>query len=82
MVSTEYKGLYTTARFDSESDETVAGRYYGPVPPPGRPHRYFFKLYALDEVLGLKPRATAAQVLTSFSRHVLTQATLMGTYQR
>ena len=56
--------------------------YYGPLPPQGRPHRYFFKLYALDKVLGLKPRATAAQVLTSFSGHVLTEATLIGTYQR
>src|ERR1035441_8519408 len=60
-------------------DEYERVGYYGPLPPPGRPHRYFFKLYALDKVLGLKPRATAAQVLASFSRHVLTQATLMGT---
>ena len=56
--------------------------YFGPLPPPGRPHRYFFKLYALDKVLGLKPRATKEQVLASFSGHVLTEATLMGTYQR
>ena len=56
--------------------------YYGPLPPPGRPHRYFFKLYALDKLLGLKPRATKAQLLTVFSGHVLTEAGLMGTYQR
>ena len=56
--------------------------YHGPLPPPGKPHRYFFKLYALDKALHLKPRATAAQVLASFSGHVLTQATLMGTFQR
>src|SRR6516164_7719219 len=24
--------------------------YGGPAPPPGKPHRYFFKLYALDTV--------------------------------
>ncbi|MFI5349386.1 MAG: YbhB/YbcL family Raf kinase inhibitor-like protein [Elusimicrobiota bacterium] len=56
--------------------------YFGPLPPPGRPHRYFFKLYALDKVLGLKPRATKDQVLAAFSGHVIAEATLMGTYQR
>jgi Raf kinase inhibitor-like YbhB/YbcL family protein len=56
--------------------------YYGPLPPPGRMHRYFFKLYALDKTLGLKARATAAQTLAAFSGHVITEATLMGTYRR
>ena len=32
--------------------------YGGPCPPPGKPHRYFFKLYALDAFLDLKPGAT------------------------
>ena len=32
--------------------------YGGPCPPPGKPHRYFFKLYALDTTLGLKPGST------------------------
>jgi len=29
--------------------------YGGPCPPPGKGHRYFFKLYALDRVIDLKP---------------------------
>ena len=32
-------------------------RYNGPMPPPGRPHRYFFKLYALDCTLDLQAGA-------------------------
>ena len=32
--------------------------YGGPAPPKGNPHRYYFKLYALDKVLDLSPGAT------------------------
>ena len=56
--------------------------YGGPCPPPGKPHRYFFKLYALDAPTNLKPRATKADVLRASEGHVLAQAELMGTYER
>src|SRR5574340_656920 len=56
--------------------------YGGPCPPPGKPHRYFFKLYALDAPTNLKPRATKADVLNAIEGHVLAQAELMGTYKR
>jgi len=56
--------------------------YGGPCPPPGKPHRYFFRLYALDAATGLRPRATKADVLQAIEGHVLEQAELMGTYQR
>jgi Raf kinase inhibitor-like YbhB/YbcL family protein len=56
--------------------------YGGPCPPPGKPHRYFFKLYALDAALDLKPGATKQDVEHSMNQHVLAQAQLMGTYQR
>src|ERR1051325_6902557 len=36
--------------------------FFGPCPPPGKPHRYFFKLYALSAPLGLPPGATKAEV--------------------
>jgi len=56
--------------------------YGGPCPPPGKPHRYFFKLYALDGPLGLKPGATKNAVETVMAGHILAQAQWMGTYQR
>ena len=56
--------------------------YGGPCPPPGKPHRYFFKLYALDAPTNLKPRATKAELLKAIEGHVLGLAELMGTYQR
>ena len=56
--------------------------YGGPCPPPGDPHRYFFKLYALDTVLELKPGATKPELLKAMEGHILAHAQLMGTYQR
>jgi Raf kinase inhibitor-like YbhB/YbcL family protein len=56
--------------------------YYGPCPPPGSPHRYFFKLYALDVALALAPRATKSDVRKAMSGHVLAQAELVGTFRR
>jgi hypothetical protein len=56
--------------------------YGGPCPPPGHPHRYFFKLYALDSELLLTSSATKKDVDGAMQGHVLAQAELMGTYQR
>ena len=56
--------------------------YGGPCPPPGKPHRYFFKLYALDTELALKPGASKKDVERGMDKHILAQAQLMGTYKR
>jgi Raf kinase inhibitor-like YbhB/YbcL family protein len=63
-------------------DEFERNRYSGPCPPPGKPHHYHFKLYALDRKLGLKPDATKFDVLKAMKGHVLGQGELIGTYQR
>ena len=55
---------------------------YGGPCPPGGTHRYFFKLYALDTVLGLEPWASKQQVKEAMEGHVLDTAKLMGTYAR
>ena len=56
--------------------------YGGPCPPPGGPHRYFFKLYALDAKLNLKAGATKADVEKAMQGHILAQGELMGRYGR
>jgi Raf kinase inhibitor-like YbhB/YbcL family protein len=56
--------------------------YNGPCPPPGKPHRYFFRLYALDEKLELAPGANSADLQQAMKGHVLMQAEYMGAYRR
>lgn len=52
----------------------------GPCPPKGR-HRYFFKLYALDQKLGLES-PTKAELEAAMEGHVLARGVLMGTYEK
>ena len=56
--------------------------YGGPCPPPGKPHRYFFRLYALNTELALKPGATRKDLLRAMEHHVVAEGQLVGTYQR
>jgi Raf kinase inhibitor-like YbhB/YbcL family protein len=55
--------------------------YGGPCPPVGT-HRYFFRVYALDNGLGLGEGTTKDQVLAAMDGHVLATGTLMGRYAR
>jgi Raf kinase inhibitor-like YbhB/YbcL family protein len=56
--------------------------YNGPCPPPGKPHRYYFILRALDTGLDLPPRVMKREVEKAVEGHVLGEATLMGTFKR
>ena len=55
--------------------------YSGPCPPGGT-HRYYFKVYALDSEMGLKPGATKKELLKAMEGHILGQGQLMGRYER
>jgi len=70
-------------------DGTLQGRtdfrkigYGGPCPPPGGPHRYFFKLYALDAKLNLGPGLTKKKLLEAMEGHILEQAEVIGKFKR
>ncbi len=54
--------------------------YGGPCPPIGR-HRYFHKLYALDEVLPDLKNPTKAKLEAQMSGHIIATAELVGTYE-
>jgi Raf kinase inhibitor-like YbhB/YbcL family protein len=55
----------------------------GPCPPPGHgPHRYFFRLHALNAELDIGFRARRRELDQALSGHVLMTAVLVGLYQR
>ena len=55
--------------------------YFGPC-PPDREHRYFFKLYALDDLLDLPELATKKDIEEAMEGHIIDQAELVGLYKR
>ncbi len=65
---------------DGKNDWKRTG-WGGPCPPIGS-HRYFFKLYALDTLLGDKGPLTKPELEKALEGHTLAKAQLMGTYQK
>ncbi len=56
--------------------------YIGPCPPLGKPHRYFFKLYALDALLNLSAGADKNSLESEINAHLLAKAEIILIYQR
>jgi hypothetical protein len=67
------------ARQGANDGKTIG--YIGPCPPIGR-HRYFFKLYALDTMLGDLSTPTKRALEAAIREHVLEHAELVGLYER
>lgn len=55
--------------------------YGGPCPPAGI-HRYFFKVYALNNLLKLPPGTRKFQLEAAMKDHILAYGELVGLYQR
>ena len=53
--------------------------YGGPQPPSGT-HRYYFKMFALDQTLDLRSGAKRQELDKAMSGHVIAQGQLMGRY--
>jgi Raf kinase inhibitor-like YbhB/YbcL family protein len=56
--------------------------YIGPCPPPGKPHRYTFKVYALDTMLNLAANSSKTDLATAMKSHVLAEGRLIGLFSR
>lgn len=56
--------------------------YSGPMPPTKKPHRYYFKIFALDSFLDLDSRATKKELLQAMDGHILAEGQLIGIYQK
>jgi len=55
--------------------------YGGPCPPAGT-HRYFFKVYALDNELDIRPGSDKKMLEEAMKDHVLASGELMAHYQK
>ena len=80
------EGVAKTASLPDVSEQGVndfrkAG-YNGPCPPPGKPHRYHFKLFALDAKLDLRSGTRKHELELAMKGHILAQAEWMGRYKR
>jgi len=57
--------------------------YGGPCPPPGKPHHYYFRLYALDTILHhIESGATKERLEKAMEGHIVAKGELMGMYKR
>jgi Raf kinase inhibitor-like YbhB/YbcL family protein len=70
------------APFEGRNDFGDTG-YRGPCPPVGRgPHRYFFRLYALDSELELESGKSRRSVDDALDGRILETTELLGIYER
>ena len=56
--------------------------HYGGPCPPTRPHRYVFKIFALDSKVNLGPKSTKADLEKAMEGHVIGRGELGGVYKR
>ena len=56
--------------------------YNGPCPPPGGPHHYHFRLFALDRILRFDSAPNAAAMLPAIRGHVIAEGETTGLFNR
>ena len=56
--------------------------YRGPAPPSGKPHRYTFKVYALNAPLDAKEGMTKDDLLKAMEGKIIGQGEIVGLYER
>lgn len=88
-IDPELNGLREGLAPESGPSEVTHGRrsfgkkdYMGPCPPGKKPHRYVFKLHALDSNLGLAPGVKKKDLIKAMEGHIIEVSELVGTYAR
>lgn len=80
------EALPATERLPDGTVQGVGGfrrvGYRGPAPVGRKPHRYRFRLFALDGPLGLGPGVNTKRLMKAMSGHVIAVAQLTGIYSR
>ena len=81
------EGVSKTARLPNNGGEKGMNDFHkvgynGPCPPAGKPHRYYFKLFALDTTVHLKSEDGKPELEKAMKGHILDQAEWMGRYKR
>lgn len=79
-IGADLAALGPNARFGL--NDFNATHYSGPCPPKGEPHRYRYRVVAVDRRLDLPDGATKEQVYGAMDGHVLAQGQLAGQYAR
>jgi hypothetical protein len=87
-IPSDTREFSENVKIKSISADTIEGTthfseegYGGPCPPSGT-HRYYFKIYALDTTVELKPGAGKNALLKAMEGHILAQGEIMGKYSR
>jgi hypothetical protein len=79
------EGMPVAAKLASGAKQGVTdfGRsgYGGPCPPSGT-HRYYFTVYALDNVINASGQLDKSKLLKTMEGHILGQGQIMGKYRR
>jgi len=87
-VNTIPEGIPTTANLTKPiaavQGVNSAGKmgYFGPCPPPGKPHRYVFRVYGLDGNLNLRAGSNRSQLEAAMKGHIVQQGEAMATFGR
>lgn len=75
------KNLMPSGVVEGRTDFGTKG-YGGPCPPPGKPHHYHFRVYALKVAkIDVPADATAAMVGFNVNANALAKAEVMGTFE-